>query len=227
MTIPEVAHGKHAFWERIDDAREVTRIIANRTIKFYVQPTRSDCVHSCAIDDIAHLLLHLPSRDWEGIGAVLLRQPRRKEQTLASVWGRLAYAADLSDKNGRIIYSGPAIVLEAVNPTMPIKFGRALSVDGVDELDRLRSDGHKIKSDRYHTIQRLLRAVARPNSTEPFCTSWDTGWTFWKRSNGHLPLLMAICTMIYMRVCSVSFTAVQIRKKSNTHTHTRSGCVCN
>jgi len=156
MTIPEVAHGRNTFWERIDDAREVTRVVANRTIKFYVQPTRADCVHACTVDDIARLFLHVPSQDWEGMGAVLFRQPRRKEQTLASVWGRLAYAADLANKNGRVIYSGPALVLEAVNPIMPVKFGRALSVDSVDELDRLKSDGHKIRSDRDHTIQPTL-----------------------------------------------------------------------
>ena len=156
MSIPEVAHGKNTFWERIDDAREVARIVINRTIKFYVQQTRADCVHACTVDDIAHLFLHIPSEDWEGIGAVLLRQPRRKEQILASVWGRLAYAADFTNKNGRVVYSGPAIVLEAVNPFMPVKFGRGLSVGSMDELDRLRSDGHKIKSDRDHTIQPSL-----------------------------------------------------------------------
>jgi hypothetical protein len=156
MTIPEVAHGQHTFWERIDDAREVIRVVSNRTIKFYVQPTRADCVHACTVDDIARLLLHVPTKDWGGMGAVLLRQPRRKEQTLASVWGRLAYAAELANKSGRILYSGPAIVLEAVNPIAPIKFGRALSVDGMEELDRLRSDGHKIKSDRDHTVQPTL-----------------------------------------------------------------------
>lgn len=152
MTIPEVAHGKYIFWERMDDAQEVTRIIVDRTVKFFVQPTRADCVRPCTVDDIARLLLHVPSGDWVGIGAVLLRQPRRKEQTLASVWGRLAYSADVPDTSGRIVYSGPAIVLEAVNPTAPVKFGKMLSVADMDELDRLRSDGHKIKSDRHHTI---------------------------------------------------------------------------
>src|SRR6266849_2407013 len=105
MTIPEVAHGRYIFWERMDDAQEVTRIIADRTVKFFVQSTREDCVHACTVDDIARLLLRVPSLDWDGIGAVLLRQPRRKEQTLASVWGRLAYTADLN-KNGRVVYRG-------------------------------------------------------------------------------------------------------------------------
>jgi hypothetical protein len=157
MTIPEVAHGEHTYWERIDDAYEVTRIIADQTVKFYVQPTRTDCVHSCTVDDVARLLLHVPCRDWDGVGAVLLRQPRRKEQTLASVWGRLAYSADLA-KGGRVVYSGAAIVLEAVNPDAPIKFGRSLPIDAMAELDRLRSDGHEIKSDRHNTIQPSLES---------------------------------------------------------------------
>jgi hypothetical protein len=43
------------------------------------------------------LFSRVPAADWEGIEAVLLRQPRRKEQTLASAWGRLSYAATRLD----------------------------------------------------------------------------------------------------------------------------------
>jgi hypothetical protein len=126
MTVPEVAHGENLFWERIDGARQAIRTVSGRSIKFFVQATRADCVYTCTIDDIACLLSHVPADDWEGIEAILLRQPRRKEQVLQSVWGRLAYAADLVDRRGRVLYQGPAIVIEAVNPTEPIKFGKNL-----------------------------------------------------------------------------------------------------
>jgi hypothetical protein len=159
MVIPQVAHGENLFWERIDSARQVIRSISGRSLKFFVQPTRADCVHACTIDDIVLLLSNVPLADWEGIKAILLRQPRRKEQVLASVWGRLAYAADLVDRRGRIVYEGPAIVLEAVNPAEPIKFGKKLSPEDLAELDRLRLDGHNIRQgDRNHIVEPTLES---------------------------------------------------------------------
>jgi hypothetical protein len=88
---------------------------------------------------------HLPKSDWEGLGAVVLRQPRRKEQTLAPVWGRLTYAADFVNAQLRPLYSGPAIILEAINPLKPFRFGRRLSSEGQAELKRLQMDGHSLR----------------------------------------------------------------------------------
>jgi hypothetical protein len=93
------------------------------------------------------------------MGGVLLRQPRRKEQVLDSVWGRLAYAADLVDQRGRVLYQGPAILLEAINPVEPIKFGKRVSPDGLAELDRLKLDGHNIRDgDKDHTVTPTLES---------------------------------------------------------------------
>jgi hypothetical protein len=157
MTVPEVAHGENLFWERVAGARKAIRTVSGRAIKFFVETTRADCVHACTVDDIVRLLSHVPVADWEGIGAILLRQPRRKEQLLSSVWGRLAYAADFVDRSGRVFYEGPAIVMEAVNPTEPIRFGKNLPPDGLAELERLRSDGHNIRpGDKNHTIEPTL-----------------------------------------------------------------------
>jgi hypothetical protein len=114
MAIPRVGHGESIFWERVEDARQISRIISGRSVRFFVQSTRADCFHACTIDDIAYLLSQLPTTDWEGIEAILLRQPRRKEQLLEPVWGRLAYAADLVDGHRRVLYQGPVIVIEAV-----------------------------------------------------------------------------------------------------------------
>jgi hypothetical protein len=159
LTIPRLAHGANAYWERIEGAQEVSRPVSGRILKFFVQPTRADCVHACTVDDIVRLMSLVPISDWEGLGAIVLRQPRRKEQALASVWGRLSYAADLVNQRGQVLYSGPAILVEAVNPTEPVKFGKSLSADGIAELGRLKSDGHKIRpGDRNHTIVPTLRS---------------------------------------------------------------------
>jgi len=159
MTVPAVAHGEYRFWERIENARQASRVVSGRLIRFFVQPTRADCVHACTIDDLARMLSYLPAPDWAGIGAILLRQPRRKEQTLEAVWGRFSYAADLVDGRGNVLYAGPAIVIEAVNPGTSIKFGRRLFPEGMAELERLKTDGHIIRSgDREHTVQSTLES---------------------------------------------------------------------
>lgn len=152
LTIPD--RGDYVFWERIDTARQVIRTVSGRSIKFFVQPTRPDCVHACTVDDLAQLLSYLPAADWEGIEAILLRQPRRKEQILELVWGRLAYAADFVDGRGKVLYRGPAIIIEAVSPFRPVKFGKRLSLEGLAELKRLESDGHTVRfNDRNHTVE--------------------------------------------------------------------------
>ena len=80
MTVPDVAHGDRIFWERIDGAKEVSRIVSGRVLKFFVQPTRADCVHACTVDDIARLMSYLPATDWVGLETVMLRQPRGKSR---------------------------------------------------------------------------------------------------------------------------------------------------
>ena len=156
LTIP--SRGDFRFWEVADGAREVTRTIGERLVRFFVQPTRDDCVHACTIDDIVQLLAHMPASDCEGMEAIYLRQPRRKEHTLAPVWGRLSYAADLVDGAERVIYSGPAIILESVNPNRAFKFGNRLSPTGREEFERLLEDGHSLINSKSNTFQPTLES---------------------------------------------------------------------
>lgn len=166
MTLPQLAHGSHAFWERIETSREGTRVVSGRVLKFFVRPTRADCTHACTIDDIAHLISFVPLSEREGMKAIVLRQPRRKEEVLALVWGRLSYSAELVNGRGYAIYAGPAIMVAAVNPSEPLKFGRSLSGHGATELERLRSDGGELRrGDKNHTLDLSLQSC-RPS---PWC----------------------------------------------------------
>jgi hypothetical protein len=158
MSVPQI-RGGNEFWERVDGAREVQREVSGRIVRFFVQPTLKDSVHACTVDDITHVLAHVPSGDWEGIEAILLRQPRRKESILEPAWGRLAYAADLVDRRGQLIYQGPAIVIEAVDLKKPFRFGKKLGPEGLAELKRLESDGHRFRvGDTRNTIEPTLEA---------------------------------------------------------------------
>jgi hypothetical protein len=159
MSVPQIARGENEFWERVDGAREVLRVVSGRIVRFFVQPTLKHSVHACTVDDITHLLAQIPGGDWEGIGAILLRQPRRKESILEPVWGRLAYAADFVDRRGQLIYQGAAIVIEAVDLKKPFRFGKKLGPEGLAELERLESDGHRFRlGDMRNTIEPTLDA---------------------------------------------------------------------
>jgi hypothetical protein len=159
MTVAKFAHGANEFWERVENAQQVRRTISGRVVKFFVQPTRAECVHPCTVDDVAQMLAYVPAEDWLGIEAVLLRQPRRKEETLAPVWGRLSYAAELVNKHGAVVYRGPAIVLEGINPTKPFKWEKKLSIEDLAELERLKSEGHEFSAiGKQHTIKPTLES---------------------------------------------------------------------
>ena len=97
LRIPDPYGTISLHWERVGKAKLVTRMIWGRTISFYVQPTRADCVHACTVDDITRLLSLVPRTDCQGLDVFVLRQSTRKEGLLKSVWGRLAYEADLTE----------------------------------------------------------------------------------------------------------------------------------
>lgn len=69
---------------------------------------------------------------------MIFRQPKRKEEILSSVWGRLIYSYKFED-NYR-----PAIILEAINNNKILKWSKSQTPDGQKELEKLKDDGHKI-----------------------------------------------------------------------------------
>ncbi len=159
LTIPQPHHGDNIYWERIENAAKVTREICGQTIHFFVQPTLPEFIHPCTIDDIAHLFSHVPPADWEGLGALVLRQPRRKEKNLSPVWGRLVYAADLVNLRGTLLYQGPAIILEAHNPAASWEFEKNLDPEGLKEFERLQRDGHWLRTEhRRHVFESTLES---------------------------------------------------------------------
>ncbi|MEE8505730.1 MAG: hypothetical protein V3S40_05845 [Kiloniellales bacterium] len=154
LVIPESWCDSRSFYEKLSNHRVVSREIHSRDFTLIVETTRQDCVHPCTVDDIAYLLGHIPSEDMEGLSLVVLRQPKRKEQILSPVWGRLLYIADF----GR--FTGPAIILEAVNLSEPIHWSRSLTPEAARELERLREDGHKIVSTpREYILEPTLEAA--------------------------------------------------------------------
>jgi len=99
-------------------------------------------------------LRQVPSSDFFGIDFIVLRQPKRKEEIIAPVWGRLAYFAKIGAHDGR------AIFLEALNPSKPIYWPKSLTPDRQQELERLCVDGHEIATTRRgHKIKVSLESI--------------------------------------------------------------------
>ena len=96
----------------------------------------------------------IPVEHINDITAFVLRQPKRKEQILSSVWGRLIYSSDVCG------FSGPTVYLEAQNFEQPLKWSKSLTPAQAKELERLRYDGHVVVTDkRQHVINSTLDSI--------------------------------------------------------------------
>ncbi len=119
-------------------------MVAGREVLLIVEQTRSGCEHACTLDDICRVLLHIPFADWAGLTTFVLRQPTRKQRLLRPAWGRLFYHANLGEIARPDMSDGPAVMLEAVDCGATIEWSTALQPDDMEELDRLRRDGHTV-----------------------------------------------------------------------------------
>jgi hypothetical protein len=137
------------FHEKLDNAVTLTRTIGDRNITILVEPVQAGFLHACTPDDIAQVLRLLPQKHTEGIDLVVLRQPKRKEQILSPVWGRLQYWSDIQQ------YSGVAIHIEAQPVDGIVYWSKSLSPDNAQELERLVEDGHQVISERRRYIIRI------------------------------------------------------------------------
>lgn len=140
LTIPWC--GLKLYYENLAEYNVALRTIHSRSLPFIIEKTRADSCHACTVDDIARVLEHVPSLDFDGIDFIALRQPKRKEEIIAPVWGRIAYLAKIGQ------YQGRAIFIEAVPPSTPMRWSKSLTPDRRPELERLRGDGHEIITTR-------------------------------------------------------------------------------
>src|SRR5262245_14712198 len=146
--------GLKLYYENLTEYKVVFRLVHGRSLPFIVERTRADSCHACTIDDIAHVLRYVPSPDFFGIDFILLRQPKRKEEIISPVWGRISYFSEVGS------YKGRAIFLEALNPSKPMRWSKSLTPDRQQELERLRGDGHEIVTTRRdHKINVSLESI--------------------------------------------------------------------
>jgi len=154
LVIPWPASVMKSFEERITSYTKEFRIINGNSFEFVIEQTRDDCFHSCTVNDCAEVLRHIPPTDYSRLNLIVFRQPKRKEEILNAVWGRLVYSYKFESKYR------PAVILEAINSNKVLKWPKSQSPDGQRELERLKIDGHEIDTTkREHQIRCSLESI--------------------------------------------------------------------
>lgn len=145
--ISEPWQNPHSYWERLEEYTVVKKNINGKDYNFLVEVTRKNSVHPCTVDDISKLIGYLNPNDLEDLNLIVLRQPKRREETLKPVWGRLHYFVEIDE------FEGAAIMLESFDFERKIKWSKSLDIEDRKEFKRLLLDGHKmIESKRDFTI---------------------------------------------------------------------------
>lgn len=90
---------------------------------FVVEDTRPNSVHVCSVNDLERIIENIPIDDYGDLKFIILRQPKRKEQIISSVWGRLIYFYEFEKEDF------PAIILESIDKESRLIWRKKLSVD--------------------------------------------------------------------------------------------------
>ena len=138
LVVPYPAVEMKSFYERLENYKVVEKIINNHKFRFVIEKTRKNSFHACTVDDIEFMLSHIPKKDYGNLELIILRQPKRKEENLKPVWGRLIYSYQFEND------FFPAVIIEAVDLDKKFRWNKKLSIEYQNELERLKNDGHKI-----------------------------------------------------------------------------------
>lgn len=154
LVIPESWAVDRLFYEKLENPISWEISVNGNSLTILIEKPAPGFHHACTPEDIERILSLVPPNHLKPIRMIVLRQPKKKEQILCLVWGRLHYWSEIEQ------YSGPAIHLEAQAADKIHKWNKSLTPDALRELERLKEDGHKIETDkRYHYICRNLAAV--------------------------------------------------------------------
>lgn len=149
-----IADKELTFYENLINYKVINKTIKGHNFKFVVERTRKNSFHACTISDIEFILEQIPKEDFGKLTLIVLRQPKRKEEILRSVWGRLCYSFEFEGD----YY--PAIIIEAMDVDRKMKWSRKLTLDDQKEIERLKNDGHEISlGKRYYEADYTFDAI--------------------------------------------------------------------
>lgn len=136
LTISSPYGDLKSFYERLSNYRKEIRLINDHEFIFVVEETREHSLHSCSINDIAKIIEQIPPEDYGDLKFIILRQPKRKEEILSPVWGRLIYSYEFENEYF------PAVILDAIDTEKKLFWLKKQTVEDQKEFERLKADGH-------------------------------------------------------------------------------------
>lgn len=155
LTIAEPYCTSKYFYERLDKYTKTKKIINGHEFVFIVEKTRETSIHSCSIEDVQTIIEQIPESDYGKLKFIVFRQPKRKEEILSPVWGRLIYIYEFENE-----YL-PAIIIDAIDLTKKFKWSNKLTLEKKKELERLKNDGHEIINDGRYYISEYKKENVR------------------------------------------------------------------
>jgi hypothetical protein len=154
MSIPYSYSRHKTFYENLADYTTLKKTINCHEFLFIIEKTKPNYKHACSVEDIEAVVAHIPPNDYGNMKFFVLRQPKRKEEILSPVWGRLVSEYTFANE------TKAAIIIEALDYTQVIKWSKKLSVEDKRELERLISDGHRVADrGRNYTISYNIDSV--------------------------------------------------------------------
>ncbi|MEJ5050505.1 hypothetical protein WH221_11735 [Chryseobacterium culicis] len=136
LTISSPYGDLKSFYEKLTDYQKEIRLINNHEFIFIIEKLRKNSIHSCSINDIERVIENLPIEDYGELKYIILRQPKRKEEILSPVWGRLIYSYDFENEYF------PAIILDAIDLEKQLFWPKKQTIEDQQEFERLKTDGH-------------------------------------------------------------------------------------
>ncbi len=127
-----------AFFETLNIPESFEVSIRQRTVAVFVEPVSPDSMYPCTRSDIAHVLTLIPAEFTEQLDFLVFRHPTKKQRLLSPVWGRLVFSADICGRQGN------AMFIESQLIKLASRWSKNLGPRDKEELERLRSEGHKI-----------------------------------------------------------------------------------
>jgi hypothetical protein len=137
LTIPWPCIVAKSYFERLESYQKLERNINGHTFWFIVETPRDLSAHACSVSDIERIVAEIPFADYGDLKLIILRQPKRKEEILSPVWGRLIYSYEFEGNYH------PAIIMEATVPGKKLIWPKSLSPNEQQEFERLKVDGHQ------------------------------------------------------------------------------------
>ncbi len=138
-----------SFYERIEKYQTEIRIVNEHEFLFIIEETRENCFHSCSVNDLAKMIQYIPTEDYGELKFIVLRQPKRKEEIISPVWGRLVYSFEFENEYF------PAIILDSIDLNKKLVWSKKQTIEDQKEFARLKEDGHFFIENKRNFVSEL------------------------------------------------------------------------